>query len=119
MQPWCKTLSKPNDPDIQNALNKEKTTDAKPFVESIAVMSILSKAKCEMPAFLHINLELNAIQARDEYFELFVSTVKEFAKNYRKNTNGRGIVAVSTSDVKPLKRSRRAAGDEVKVSRSF
>lgn len=61
-----------------------------------------------MPAFLHIELKLDDIKSRDKYFELFANTVKAFAQNYREISNGRGLVAVSTTDEKPKKRSRRA-----------
>lgn len=110
---WCETPSKPDDAEILKALKDEKTTESKKFVEAIAVLSILSDANCKMPAFLHIELRLDDIKARDKYFELFASTVEAFAENYRTISDERGIVAVLTTDEEPKKRTRRAAGDEV------
>lgn len=119
LQDWCETPLKTDDAEIQKALKDEKSTESKQFIEAIAVMSILSEANCKMPAFLHINLKLNDGKSRDKYFELFVNTVKAFAKNYSKISNGRGIVAALTTDEKPLKRSRRAAGDDVNALIDF
>lgn len=113
LQDWCETPLKTDDVEIQKALKEEKSPELKQFIEAIAVMSVLSEANCKMPAFLHINLKLNENKSRDKYFELFVNTVKAFGKSYSKNSNYRGIVAALTTDEKPLKRSRRAAGDEV------
>lgn len=113
IQDWCETPPKPDNAEIQKALKDEKATESKQFVEAIAVLSILSEANCKMPAFVHIDLKLNDAKSRDKYFELFANTVKAFAEKQREISNGRGIVAVLTTDEKPLKRSRRAAEGEV------
>lgn len=112
IQDWCETSAKPEDSEILKALKDvEKTPESKKFVEAIAVMSILAKAKCPFPEFLQIDLNLNDAKSRDKYFELFVNSVKAFAKNYREITKGNGMVAVLTTDGKSLKRSRRATAD--------
>lgn len=111
MQDWCETSLKPDNAEVLKALRDEKNVEAKQFVEAIAVMSVLAKATCNMPEFLQIDLNLDNGKSRDKYFELFSNTVKAFSDNYFANTNGKGMVAVLTSDGKPLKRSRRAVGD--------
>lgn len=93
--------------------------EAKQFVEAIAVLDILSQATCKMPAFLHINLKVDDAKSRDKYFDLFARTVKAFAEKQNELTNGRGIVAVLTTDETPsLKRFRRAT-DEVNLNEIF
>lgn len=90
-------------------MRDEKATEAKQFVEAIAVMDILSQANCKMPVFLHINLKLDDAKSRDKYFDLFARTVKVFAEKQNELSNGRAIVAVLTTDeLQSLKRSRRA-----------
>lgn len=111
MQDWCETSLKPERAEVLKALRDEKNAEAKQFVEAIAVMSVLSQATCKMPDFLQIDLNLNDAKSRDKYMELFVDTVKAFSKRYSENTNGNGMVAVLSSDEKPLKRSRRAVAD--------
>lgn len=97
-------------------MRDEKVTESKQLVEAIAVMDILSKANCKMPAFLHINLKLDDAKSRDKYFDLFANTVKAFAEKQNEIRNGRAMVAVLTTDDEPsLKRSRRAAEGEAKV----
>lgn len=111
LQDWCETSLKPESAEVLKALRDEKNAEAKQFVEAIAVMSVLSQATCKMPDFLQIDLNLNDAKSRDKYMELFVDTVKAFSKRYSENTNGNGMVAVLSSDEKPLKRSRRAVAD--------
>lgn len=111
LQDWCETSLKPERAEVLKALRDEKNAEAKQFVEAIAVMSVLSQATCKMPEFLQIDLNLNDAKSRDKYMELFVDTVKAFSKRYSENTNGNGMVAVLSSDEKPLKRSRRAVAD--------
>lgn len=76
-------------------------------------MSVLSEAKCKMPAFLQIDYKLDASKSRDKYYEQFFAAIETFAQKYQENTNGYGLVAVMTTDEQPLKRSRRAAADDV------
>lgn len=101
------------------ALRDEKNAEAKQFVEAIAVMSVLSKATCNMPEFLQIDLNLDNGKSRDKYFDLFADTVKAFTETYFANTNEKGFVAVLTSDEKASKRTRRAVADVKYVSNFF
>lgn len=94
-------------------LKDEENMESKQFLEAVAVMSVLSEAKCKMPTFLEINLNLSEMKSRDKYFGLLVSAVESFTENFAKNTNDNGVVAILTSDEKPLKRSRRAAADVI------
>lgn len=98
------------------ALKEEKNIESKQFLEAIAVMSVLSEAKCSnLPAFLEIDLNLSALKSRDKYIGLLAAEIESFAQNYQQNTNDKAIVAVLATEEQPLKRSRRAT-EEVNMS---
>lgn len=113
LQNWCETPLKPENSKLYKTLKEEENSESKKLLEAITTLSVLSEAKCKMPAFLQIDLNLDASKSRDKYFEQLFTVCEAFAENYQKNTNGYGMVAVLTTDEQPLKRTRRAVAADV------
>lgn len=113
LQNWCETPLKPENSKLYKTLKEEENSESKQFLEAIITLSVLSEAKCNMPAFLQIDCKIDASKSRDKYFEQFFTAIEAFAQKYQENTNGYGMVAVLTSDEQPLKRTRRAVAADV------
>lgn len=100
---------------LYKVLKDEKNHQSKQLLEAIIVLSTLSEAKCNMPAFLEIHYKFETTKSRDKYFDQFFCAVETFAQKYQENTNGYGLVAVLTTDEQTLKRSRREVTAEVTI----
>ncbi|XP_055315626.1 ATPase H(+)-transporting accessory protein 2 [Sitodiplosis mosellana] len=124
LQDWCENSLKPENSKFYKMLKDEKNSESKQILEAIIAMSVLSEAKCKMPAFLQIDYNHDASKSRDKYFEEFVSAIEAFAQKYAENTNGYGIVTVLTTDEQSHKRSRRAVtapsdADDLNLAESY
>lgn len=116
----CDTQVKPSKAKITSSF-KSDNVENKPFYGQIAALAAFAEVMandgvtCNIPDVFLIDFDFRTLdpKARDELVPVFTIVAEQFAQAVSKNTKGKAIVGILTTQTQSIKRTRRAADNVI------